>query len=112
MSLGAVPSSRGLGHRPFKAAARVQIPLGPPFYNRHAGVAQQEEQRTRNAQVGGSSPPAGSIFDSTYAPSDFPDDKMQKVEPKSTLYPMTSEDLPVYIIEAALIAGHKICMTP
>jgi hypothetical protein len=37
---------------------------------------------------------------------------MQKVEPKSTLYPMTSEDLPVYIIEAALIAGRKICMTP
>ncbi len=29
----AVPSSRGLGHRPFKAAARVRIPLGPPLYS-------------------------------------------------------------------------------
>ena len=28
----AVPSSSGLGHRPFKAATRVQTPLGPPFY--------------------------------------------------------------------------------
>ena len=26
----AVPSSRGLGHSPFKAATRVRIPLGPP----------------------------------------------------------------------------------
>ena len=26
----AVPSSRGLGHSPFKAAARVRTPLGPP----------------------------------------------------------------------------------
>jgi hypothetical protein len=56
----AVPSSSGLGHSPFKAATRVQIPLGPPFFNLSAGVAQLVEQRTRNAQVGGSSPPAGS----------------------------------------------------
>lgn len=27
----ALPSSRGLGHRPFKAATRIRIPLGAPF---------------------------------------------------------------------------------
>ena len=30
------PSSSGLGHRPFKAAARVRIPLGAPLaYRQH-----------------------------------------------------------------------------
>ena len=29
------PSSRGLGHRPFKAATRVRIPLGTPFFISH-----------------------------------------------------------------------------
>jgi hypothetical protein len=28
---GSAPSSSGLGHRPFKAAARVRIPLGLPL---------------------------------------------------------------------------------
>ncbi len=58
LTMLAVPSSSGLGHSPFKAAARVQIPLGPPFFI--ASVAQLVEQRTRNAQVNGSSPFAGS----------------------------------------------------
>ena len=30
--ISVVPSSRGLGHSPFKAATRVRTPLGPPFF--------------------------------------------------------------------------------
>ncbi len=36
------PSSSGLGHRPFKAAARVRIPLGtraPPTFSRESGAS-------------------------------------------------------------------------
>ena len=32
LTIFAVLSSRGLGHRPFKAATRVRISLGPPIY--------------------------------------------------------------------------------
>ena len=35
-----VPSSRGLGHSPFKAATRVRIPLGPPKIHKFHSLSQ------------------------------------------------------------------------
>ena len=71
LTIFAVPSSRGLGHRPFKAATRVRISLGPPLPS-YASVAQLVEQRTRNAQVSGPNPDAGSTRESIQGFAEFP----------------------------------------
>ena len=70
LTIFAVPSSRGPGHRPFKAATRVRISLGPPLLC-FASVAQLVEQRTRNAQVSGPNPDAGSTSDNIKTPANM-----------------------------------------
>ena len=55
--LGEPPSSSGLGHRPFKAAARVRIPLGARTTTEYAGVEESgRPHRTVKAKIAGSKP--------------------------------------------------------
>ena len=49
------PSSSGLGHRPFKAAARVRIPLGAPVGSRSRGAV-WSARRPVKPEVAGSNP--------------------------------------------------------
>ena len=51
------PSSSGLGHRPFKAAARVRIPLGARTTTAYAGVEESgRPHRPVKAKIAGSKP--------------------------------------------------------
>ena len=47
------PSSSGLGHHPFKVAARVRIPLGVQGHTGHTAWSRGEVEFTPACQAGG-----------------------------------------------------------
>ena len=70
-----LPSSRGLGHRPFTAVTGVRLPYGTPFlyvarFLASAGIAQLVERYLAKVQVAGSNPVSRSKFGESEAVPD------------------------------------------